>query len=243
MIKDIKNIDNKGENMSLTGIENISSKISRLITAVYMVAHCVKEDEEIKRLLIDESMSLLATVKNLEFFRSDLEENSRAVKRSLSYIKSLLDIALAMKYISTMNHLVVTNRIALILNLSRSVFDEVNNRGDMKINLESFFVEEYKGIDVKDTKGHIKDTMSFKKSYTQNTLENIKDINGDKEERINKILGFLKNNQKSNIKDISTNIGQASEKTIQRDLIFLVAKGKVVRQGERRWSTYSLLNG
>ena len=46
---------------------------------------------------------------------------------------------------------------------------------------------------------------------------------------------------KASIKDISTVIRNVSEKTIQRELQALIESGAVMRTGERRWSTYSLL--
>jgi len=72
-------------------------------------------------------------------------------------------------------------------------------------------------------KGHIKD----------NEASNIKD-------RREAVLSVIKNKGKANIKDISTFIRGVSEKTIQRELLALIATGIVLKQGERRWSTYSL---
>ncbi len=42
------------------------------------------------------------------------------------------------------------------------------------------------------------------------------------------------------IKDIAEVITDVSEKTIQRELNSLIEKGQVIRQGERRWSKYSI---
>jgi DNA-binding transcriptional ArsR family regulator len=73
-------------------------------------------------------------------------------------------------------------------------------------------------------KGHIKDSVSD---------IHIKD-------RRDTILSVIKDKGKANIKDISTLIRDISEKTIQRELLALISLGMVRRQGERRWSTYSL---
>ncbi len=70
-------------------------------------------------------------------------------------------------------------------------------------------------------KGHIKDTKSVK-------------------DRSDAVLSVIKNKGKASIKDISTIIRGVSEKTIQRVLLALIAEGIVLKQGERRWSTYSL---
>jgi DNA-binding transcriptional ArsR family regulator len=56
------------------------------------------------------------------------------------------------------------------------------------------------------------------------------------------VLSILKDKKSVSIKDISTLIRGISEKTIQRELISLIDAGLVLKQGERRWSTYSLVS-
>lgn len=64
--------------------------------------------------------------------------------------------------------------------------------------------------------------------------------NSGKTSRRDAILDVLKGRGPSYIKDISTVIRDVSEKTIQRELQSLVSEGRVVREGERRWTTYAL---
>ena len=73
-------------------------------------------------------------------------------------------------------------------------------------------------------KGHIKDISDT----------NLRD-------RREAVLSVIRNKKVASIKDISTVIRGISEKTIQRELMALVAAGIVLKQGERRWSTYSLV--
>jgi len=73
-------------------------------------------------------------------------------------------------------------------------------------------------------KGHIKDTVP----------------NSHIKDRRDAVLSVLRNKKRANIKDISTLIRGVSEKTIQRELATLIEVGMVLKQGERRWSTYSL---
>ena len=75
-------------------------------------------------------------------------------------------------------------------------------------------------------KGHVKDIGAV-------TDSNIKD-------RREAILSVIRNKGRASIKDISTLIRDVSEKTIQRELLALISLGMVLKQGERRWSTYSL---
>jgi DNA-binding transcriptional ArsR family regulator len=60
----------------------------------------------------------------------------------------------------------------------------------------------------------------------------------DRGTRIKTVLEAL---PEATIKDIAEVITDVSEKTIQRELNSLIEKGQVVRQGERRWSKYTLV--
>lgn len=75
-------------------------------------------------------------------------------------------------------------------------------------------------------KGHLSDTTVSSAQHT---------------ERQASILSILETKGPSDIKDISTLFRNVSEKTIQRDLQALVSAGKVAREGERRWTRYSLV--
>lgn len=75
-------------------------------------------------------------------------------------------------------------------------------------------------------KGHIKDNAPAPSAHIKDRRE--------------AVMSVIQNKGSVSIKDISTLIRGVSEKTIQRELMALVESGIVVKQGERRWSTYSL---
>ncbi|KKU80821.1 MAG: hypothetical protein UY07_C0032G0005 [Parcubacteria group bacterium GW2011_GWA1_47_8] len=60
------------------------------------------------------------------------------------------------------------------------------------------------------------------------------------ESRRTKILKLIKDNREVTIKDISSHFSELSEKTIQRELVALVEGGVLKKEGERRWSRYTL---
>jgi hypothetical protein len=60
-------------------------------------------------------------------------------------------------------------------------------------------------------------------------------------DRAERIKTVLEAKPQATIKDISEVITDVSEKTIQRELNSLIEKGQVLREGERRWSKYSVV--
>jgi hypothetical protein len=75
-------------------------------------------------------------------------------------------------------------------------------------------------------KGHVKDNTTFSKGQSS---------------RQEAILSILRAKGPSTIKNISMVIRDVSEKTIQRELQSLVLNGSIQREGERRWTLYSIL--
>jgi hypothetical protein len=64
------------------------------------------------------------------------------------------------------------------------------------------------------------------------------DVGRDDRRKI--ILALIKQKPSLTVKDIAKSIPGVSEKTIQRELLAMVAEAILIKRGERRWSTYSL---
>lgn len=68
-------------------------------------------------------------------------------------------------------------------------------------------------------------------------------VKGQRTERQRMIKDMLASNRRSPIKDILAKMSDWSEKTIQREIVAMVSDGTIVKEGERRWSRYSLAPG
>lgn len=85
-------------------------------------------------------------------------------------------------------------------------------------------------------------SMSVKKAplITRKKVVRKPKTNEAKESRKLQIMNILSSGETSPITDIYDEFKNCSSKTIQRDLGELIDEGKVLKQGSRRWSTYSL---
>jgi len=81
-------------------------------------------------------------------------------------------------------------------------------------------------------------------SWTEGTSQSGRSVKYKKHfedgNRREKILNIVKDKKKVTIKDISRVVTECSEKTIQRELISMVKDSVLKKEGERRWSKYSL---
>ncbi|HSE34704.1 MAG TPA: four helix bundle protein [Candidatus Paceibacterota bacterium] len=85
-----------------------------------------------------------------------------------------------------------------------------------------------------------------KKSESVNAPHRDHDATHDragKDDRRKIILTLLRHSRDLTVKDIQKGIPGVSEKTVQRELLAMVADGTLQKKGERRWSRYSLKPG
>jgi predicted HTH transcriptional regulator len=78
--------------------------------------------------------------------------------------------------------------------------------------------------------------FAAEKSFSEEVQKNINGVN----ERQQKILEYVKQTSQAKISDFFTFFTDISSKTIQRDLQGLVAKNILKKEGEKRWTIYSL---
>ena len=83
----------------------------------------------------------------------------------------------------------------------------------------------------------IRDNKTNNVSYSRPISHPTKD---NKTSRSELVLSLLKKDKLMSVKDFTNVITDCSEKTIQRELLSLVAKGVLKKEGEKRWSKYSL---
>lgn len=98
----------------------------------------------------------------------------------------------------------------------------------------------------REAKGYVLSESFFKEELISSKKEPeiVKDKVLDvpkKNNRQEAILTLLKSKSNLTVKDVAQVVTDCSEKTIQRELISLVEKGLIKREGERRWSRYSLI--
>ena len=210
----------------------IYKKAERLAKAIHLIAPAFSESVSLRN-RIDTIATALVDAAILP------PATARAIfSRELLALSSVLSIARTNDFLSSMNVEIITREaLSMLQEISayeepRLLLDDVPTLSH--IAKSAFSQESEKELFLKQTpvrratprtneinKGHVKDA------------EQIKD-------RHEAILSVIKNKQKASIKDISTLIRGISEKTIQRELAVLIEEGRVLKQGERRWSVYSL---
>ena len=211
-------------------LKTVSYKTERIAAAMYLVTGFMLEEEPLKWALRKQAIELM----NRASFSNDQE--------ILSLIENLIRtcfLAKTSQSISDMNADIVIEEL-------RSMNTFIQQRHTLP---EDFFQESEMPsiskeirIQAQDKQEDIKDKtpiakMSFKKILTSPKL---KKTSGRKDKRKEMVIEALQKKGDASIKDIARLVRGCSEKTIQRELNVLIDDGRVLKEGERRRSRYSL---
>ena len=224
----------------------IFKKTEKIAAALYLVSGLLKDNEPLKWELRDKGMDL---VSSSFIASSSVPGDKNSVIQSLFTAAletmSLLNVARISNLISDMNYKLLIKEIDNVVGMLRDrLVQNAENAG--YVLSESFFrtpdiyTSSFRTDVRTDQSGGYKGQQGLSKNPLK-TASNQQDSSSSKKTaRQEIILGLLKNQSGLTIKDFSRVIKDCSEKTIQRELLDLVEKGLVKKEGERRWSTYSL---
>jgi hypothetical protein len=223
----------------------IFKKTEKIVAALYLVSGLLKDNEPLKWELRDHGMDLISSSFTAA---SSVPGDKNSVIQSLFTAAletmSILNVARVSHLISDMNYKLLMREIDNIVGMLKDrLAQNAENAG--YVLSEAFF----KTPDMYAS-GFRPDSASGSRSHTQSSSgknshkaasTHIEQGGIDKKnDRQEAILGLLKNNSGLTIKDFSRVIKDCSEKTIQRELLDMVQRGLIKKEGERRWSTYSL---
>jgi len=231
-------------------------KTERIVTAIYLLTGLMPDKEPMKERLRTLATEMLENVLGMSERVWGEETYQKNLLNAVYEVSTLFDIAENAKMLSKMNHEIINTELGKLANF---LITSSSNYSSAKIAFEhNLFDGNYNFVpeqnyqaksDPQETetdfsKGQ-KDIKDNSKSNVLNKMSVIKipkteKVIKDKSNRQEIIVSMLKDGAKLNIKDIAKNIKNCSEKTIQRELISMVAKGVLKKEGERRWSKYFL---
>lgn len=211
----------------------IFKKTERIVSVVFYILHNVQSNTRTQLHIEDVQFSARsvhdAILQSLEARSYAAEDIIRSVAHTLISLESKLTVAQVAGVIS-----------AEVLSVLRNEIDSVI-RGLNKYtgNEEDIFTfdthETNSPADRRRSSAYKDDTSSRRVARDSREPQPLQ--HPDRRERIKTILEAK---GEATIKDISEIVTDISEKTVQRELNAMIEDGTVKRQGERRWSRYSL---
>jgi hypothetical protein len=232
----------------------IYKKTEKLVTAVYMITNFIKDNEPLKWRIREKSLELLSLNVSLNTVslsdRKDLLKKYRA--RSVEIV-SLSSIANHSGLISEMNCDILKREFN---NLASTIEKDENKKASEEtvILSPSFFDTPIASQQIQEQTQLAPRVVPVPSAQIapiaaapQNVLYKRQGVSQatprkaeSKNDRQESILKVLSTRNKLSVKDFTDTIKGVSEKTIQRELLSMVSSGVLKKEGERRWSTYSI---
>lgn len=204
----------------------VVKKSERLASALYVITGFIPPEEPIRTRL---RVCALDVISRSADHSSLGEAGVESFAATCIEIGVILETAKSGGLVSAMNAELIHGEYVSLASFVRENKEKISRRG---LNVrESLEDEVWNTID----KGHNKRPLQ--------TASKIRYISKNKgqngmSDRSSLILGLFKNKEKISIKDAIESMGGVSEKTVQRELLALVKSGVLIKEGERRWSTY-----
>jgi hypothetical protein len=251
----VNNLDYKGFFQSHSLLTFFSKKSERIISALYLVSNFFDNEDPIKWKTRTLGVELVTKAGHLSFApTSDQEALLLELRKVLLEIESVLQVLHVAQMISPMNYRVLSSEAQDLAGLIPKQPIESPKEGEKYINDAFFFVEPYTSevypelLENRNKQNPLKESVLYKghsiKAINQKDLPTlvgkISQVSIQKNSRRELIVGTVKKIGNVTIKDITFVIKDCSEKTLQRELLALVEENVLRKQGERRWSRYSL---
>ncbi len=233
----------------------VFNKTEKIVTAIYLLTGLMSDKEPMRYTLRDVATRMLEICLGMSERVWGEDVFHKNLISACCEISLLFGIAEKTKMISTMNFKIIDSEVAKFSNFlitSTSTYSSAKVALDPNLfdgnynyvpeqNYKTLINDLGKGSEISNFefyKGQkdIKDNAVFNKMSEKKSDKIVK----DKDNRQDIIIAMLKGGLKLTIKDFAKNIKSCSEKTIQRELITLLSKGVLKKEGERRWSKYFL---
>jgi hypothetical protein len=237
------------ENDSLIKLKRLSAnddyynivfkKTERIASAVfYILAHVTVTDTNRVHYnrLSDKATALHeAVIASLDLFEYEVANNIHTLQSALVSLGSTTHVATAAALVTPDLEAVIVEEIDAVLRYLRNHYLGAD-AGRLLVSSAS------KGERGATAAGP-RPTRRLRPQIPQNDLSSDAVlVYSNLNDRTARIKTVLEAKPEATIKDLSEIITDVSTKTIQRDLNSLIDSGEVIRQGERRWSKYSIKN-
>ncbi len=209
----------------------LSDRASKLVSALYLVTSLMPEGDPVRTELRNVGVALV----------SDIAKSTGGVRGSaalVSVIVSLLDLSKNAGVMSAMNAEMLSEKF---IEFSHGIAADGNGaigRSALAL-LSDSFSNSVKDASVPSVSATHKGQRVALLARSAQSAQRPHAGKGDSSRRA-KIIDFIKDKKRVGIKEISRIFPGLSEKTVQRELLDLVKARVLAKEGERRWSVYTI---
>ncbi len=209
----------------------VLQKSEKLASALYMVTGFIPSNDPLKTRVRTCAIELVTSSANPEKAR-DLRYHEGFASICLE-IGSILNLAERAGFISPMNARILHAEYADLASFVSQHTEKVFDSNKVDVTTENRAPLDQGSVGSAKANKRRNGSELSTQSVGKRTSNHKRHLN-----RREIILSLLNKKDKITVKDVCAEIEGCSEKTIQRELMALVDQGILMKEGERRWSTY-----
>lgn len=219
--------------------EYVLKKVEKISNALYIITSFFPDEEPLRLEIRKKTLLILSDISILRTKRGGKDVKVVAhISDHIGELMTLLTVARSANLVSPMNFDILEQELTKLASLGSGNTGPIFDNGYFDSGLlpqaeptsQSSISSQHQSVPKQKLVKHTPPVVS---SSTPKKKE--------KRARREQIIDLLKQASDLTIKDISKHISGVSNKTIQRELGTLVDKGIVKKEGERRWTRYSLV--
>ncbi len=242
----------------IEAVSYIVEKTTKISTVTFMLADSLEDTNEVRSEL---QRSAIRLVRDVSKSLNSLSDKDKFMSELLELVL-LLEIAYRSGQLSRMNTELLATEITDLSEIIKYIDWSVSRKylDDGMFSDEpskDIFTPEPVLVRTRSYQRQEMDTGSYAKEHggeqgvrlnyesqkdtvPKNKIKYKERVQEIQKDRRATILGLVQKKDRIIVKDVANIIKDCSEKTIQRELSALVKQGVLKKEGERRWSTYSL---
>jgi hypothetical protein len=236
----------------------IIQKTLRIASATLLLTDVMDKEAPVRQTLQKTSIGLVEDAA----MSVSLQPSRESLLARLRTLSALFDTALLARLLSESNIAIMQNEINALAEFAHSTgwVHAARTLGDALLHVDVpvgfYTTERYQGpqttslgqphyatqpsVVAQETREYATHETRQKDTAVHGQQQQRERMQGQQKDRRAVILTLLQRKDRINIKDVTAVVKDVSDKTIQRELLSLVAQGVLVKEGERRWSTYRL---
>jgi hypothetical protein len=222
--------------------ERLYRRAERTVAAIFLITNHLSEDEDLRKEARAQALKILNEMVFLrDEMRSPNSNRATSIRRSIRYLLSIVRMLPIAGFLSIQNATAVCEALDEVGNFlltaqNTSLSENITLMSENLYDTHEMYIK-----DIKDTqKRRTSDVKDIKNTHNLSNSTNAATDDG-LDVRKQNIIAILQSTESLGIKDIAANLPEYSEKMIQRELVDMVASGKVKKTGLKRWSRYSLV--
>lgn len=208
----------------------ICNRIQKTTEAVYRVTDLLPDKEPLKWQIREKSVEIFTLFLGLQN-KTSLEKNVGLEKSEGLIIQliALFSLFSENRNFSSLNFKILEESYEQI---KKSVSEEVHKDGLIKLLLDTNTIGQSNG------QNNVQKVISEKPKNVL-TKQSVSTVNH--QDRKDKIFAIIKDKKEITVGELAVIFNEYSEKTMQRDLLEMVAKGLLRKEGDKRWRKYTLI--